>query len=553
MSQLPGKKSQGTSDYHQKGGVVNFLSYEIANDRAPSSRLPLAPYRRHRSNLEKVIKYGTLLIACVALGLFYGFAIALLPVQMYVILALPVAALSLIVVWALPELPIGPTKLLMRLYLIYVCVLVLWPNYLSIQLPGLPWISLRRLVSLLSAVVFVISYSVSRSVRERLSELKKSSPLLLRAVALFATIQFLTLFLSPSIFGAFSSTLDMWLGTTVLFFIAAWALTFDRVRYIFLTTLIVCTGLLCLLGVAEALNKQVLWANYIPSFLQIGDEVIERILTPQLRDGKYRVTTVFTVSLCFAEFLAIVVPFVIHRVTSAKALKAQVAWGFFDLLILVVIGQTQSRLGILGWLIAHASYLTLWAFRRWKRERGDILAPALSLGAACGAFLFFVGMFTVDAIKYRTIGGGSTGHSDDARREQFALLWPKLWANPFGYGTGSSGNVLGFRQPGGLLSVDSYVITVLLDYGVLGFLLFFGMFVYASVKMGRIYWRSEHPISDLALPLFSSMLVIIQIRTVLSQTDNLSFIFTLLAFVASIIWWEQKRLGAEASTTRAAA
>jgi hypothetical protein len=80
----------------------------------------------------------------------------------------------------------------------------------------------------------------------------------------------------------------------------------------------------------------------------------------------------------------------------------------------------------------------------------------------------------VPAIRNRTIGGGSTGFSDQARQVQFDMLWPKLFANPFGYGSGRSGEVLGYRLPGGLLTVDRYVITMLLDYDVIGFLLFAG-------------------------------------------------------------------------------
>src|SRR3546814_19920121 len=58
----------------------------------------------------------------------------------------PVIALGLLVIWALPETDWAPTKTLAWLLIAFLIALPLWPNYLAIALPGMPWITLLRII-----------------------------------------------------------------------------------------------------------------------------------------------------------------------------------------------------------------------------------------------------------------------------------------------------------------------------------------------------------------------------------------------------------------------
>jgi hypothetical protein len=501
--------------------------------RAPAV---LPNYRRPRSRLERIVKHGGFLAACVLLGLIYGFLYTLFPPQLLIYLGLPIVALSIVVIWALPDTNRAPTKLLTRLFFTLLVVLFLWPNYLALQLPGLPWMTLRRLLAFPLLGVFLICYSTSAHFRSELaSSLRSVRPLLLM-VAAFMAVQFLTIFWSDVPAFSLNQVLNFWASSIALLFVTAWVLTRPKAMDRFTTILILLALFLCGLAALEYWNGQVLWAGHIPSFLQVQDPIATKYLEAQVRDAAYRAVTTFSVSLSFAEFLAIVTPFVLHRLLNSREVGPILLWGLADLALLGAIVLTQSRLGIVGWLLAHVLYICIWAFRRWRIQRTDIIAPAISIAYPIGALLFFVGMFTIPAIRNRTIGGGSTGFSDQARADQFALLWPRLFDNPFGYGGGRSGDILGYRLPGGMVTVDSYVITLAIDYGIIGLCLFFGALIYAAAKMFQIAWRSPTGESAIALPLACALTIVIQIRLVLSQPDNIPLFYMLIGMAAVVAW-----------------
>ncbi len=508
---------------------------------AMQSPAVLPNYRRPRSRLGKLVKHGAFFALCIVLGLFYGFFYTLFPPFMLIYLALPIVALSIVVIWALPDSDHAPTRLLTRLFFALLVAMMLWPNYLAIQLPGLPWMTLRRLIAFPMVGILLICVSTSSHFRAELSaSLRSVRPLWVMLLA-FMAVQFVTIFWSASAAYSLNQVMNFWVLSTSCFFAAAWVLTRDRMMSRFVNTLLVLTLILCGVAAAEYLNGQVLWAGHIPSFLQVQDAIVEQYLSAQVRDAQYRVVTTFSVSLSFAEYLAVVAPFVIHRLMNSRALGAILFWGLADLALLAAINSTQSRLGIVGWVTAHVIYICVWAFRRWRSERSDLIAPAVSLVYPTGALLFFIGMFTVPAIRNRTIGGGSSGFSDQSRADQFAMLWPRLLENPFGYGSGRSGDVLGYRLPGGMLTVDSYIITLVLDYGIIGLALFAALLIYATAKMLQIAWRNPTGELSIALPLGCALAVIIQIRLVLSQPDNISLIFMMLGMAAAVAWLARKQ------------
>lgn len=506
----------------------------------------LPPFRQARSALRQVTLKTLFLGCCALLGFLYGLVFAVFPPAVMVYLALPVVLLALIVIWALPDFPTGPTRLLGALFFTYTLIIPLWPNYLALTLPGLPWISLRRLTIFPMALIFFICISTSKRFRGSLRGLFDSASMLPGFILALVAIQLLTIPISPTPSGSLNIVLDSVFGAIIPFFVAAWLFQDSGKAFRWQSAMLWSALALCAIGVLEWVNQQVLWAEHIPSFLAVGDEAVQRILEPDFRDGRYRVTTTFTVALAFAEFLAFATPFLLHRLFRSQSVFGLCFWAAADLFLLAIIISTQSRLGMVGWLVAHGFYVCIWAFRRWRFTKGDMLAPALSLMFPVGAFLFFIGMFTVDAIKYRTIGGGSTGLSDDAREQQFDLFWPKLLENPIGYGAGQSGIRLGFRTPEGLYTVDSYFISVGIDYGVVGLIAFFGSIGFAIYALTRIAFDRTFETEDDPLPLATMLLVAVVIRSVLSQTDNLPLIFIALGMAAAFLVRERARAsGAE--------
>jgi hypothetical protein len=495
----------------------------------------LPPYRQSQPPLRRAAVKTLFLCFCAGLGFFDGFVFAVFPPAIMIYLALPVLLLALIVIWALPDFPTGPTRLLGLMFFAYSVIIPLWPNYLALSLPGLPWISFRRLLIFPMALVFFIGLSTSPPLRAAIREAFLRAKVLPVLVLVFAAMQLITIGISKSPFGSLNIVLDSMFGAIIPFFIGLWLFQDSGRAYRWQAAIVWAALALCVIGALEWANQGVLWANHIPSFLAVGDEAVQRILEPDFRDGRYRVTTTYSVSLAFAEFLAFATPFVIHRIFRARCIPKLVLWAAMDLLLLLVIVSTQARLGIVGWLAAHIFYFGIWSFRRWRFTKGDMISPALSLMYPAGAILFLISLFTVDAVKFRVLGGGSTRFSDDARREQFELFWPELFGNPIGHGAGQSGVELGFTTPDGLITVDSYFITVGIDYGVVGLIAFFGGLLFAIYQLGRVAFDRPYDSEDDPLPVATMLVVALLIRSVLSQADNLALINITLGMAAAVL------------------
>lgn len=512
--------------------------------QGPAPVLP--PFTREPPPLTRLMRRTIFIALCVFLGIFYGFSMAVFPPFFLIYLGIPILLLAVVVIWALPDQGRAPVGLLRAMLTVYVVGVVLWPIYLSIALPGLPWISLRRLVAFPMMFVFLICLSISGDFRRRMAEVVRASGFLGKAVILFVCVQYATLVISPYLAASINYLINYTFLCSGVFFLSAWAFSQDGAPERLVRLLVGSAAVLVVIAALEWRMEQIIWANHIPWFFQIDDPNVRQMLSSEFREGVYRVTGPFTTSLSLAEYMAIASVFVLHFMLNAKSWSGRIVWGAFAFAILLVIFSTRARLGIAGWFAGHAFYAVIWSYRRWVRNKDDIIGPALAIATPIFAAIFLVAMFTVDAVRFRTIGGGSTGLSDDARRQQFDLAWPKLLQNPFGYGPANSGDVIGFRTPGGQVTVDSYVLTIMIEYGVAGLFLFFGMLIYSVYKGGRLAVASDSRDGGLVLPLAAALLVYGTVKLVLSQEDTIPLGYVMLGAMAALIWRAKKDAEAKA-------
>src|SRR3546814_18435708 len=108
---------------------------EFASTKAAPPRGAIAPYRR--LDIEKGVRI--VLPVLVIAGLGYGFGFSLLAPSIVMPFLVPVIALGLLVIWALPATDWAPTKNIAWLMIAFLIALPLWPTYLAIALLGVPW------------------------------------------------------------------------------------------------------------------------------------------------------------------------------------------------------------------------------------------------------------------------------------------------------------------------------------------------------------------------------------------------------------------------------
>lgn len=496
---------------------------------------PILPFYRPRrmNRWAKLAVYVGLAVVCFAYGFGYGRFAPFLMVPF----AIPLAILAMLVVWALPSGDYAPTKALQPLYLAFFAALFVWPNYLAIALPGLPWITLLRLTGMPLLFVMLVCLSVSAQFRKHLADVFGYDPWISRMMVAFFVLVTLSVGYSVAIGPSASRYIVAVTNWFCIFFVSLILFTRPGFARRWMWTFIAMATVVCVVGAYESRIHHVVWSNHIPSILKIEDEAVLRALSGLSRaaTGKYRVQGTYGTPLGLAEFLGLVAPFAVHLILTSRTNGPRIFAGAYLLLALYVVLETDSRLGLISSLLSMLLYLLFWALLQWRRNKGSIIAPAIVLSYPA---IFCVGVaatFFIGRLRAKVWGNGAQTSSDQSRVEQWNIGIPKILKHPWGHGLGQSGNVLGYVGPDGIQTIDSYFLSILLEYGIIGFILYYGMFARGAWVGARTIVRGN--LDDelaLLLPLSICLIDFIVIKAVFSQDDNHPLAFMILAAVVAL-------------------
>src|SRR3546814_4776627 len=196
-------------------------------------------------------------------------------------------SLGLLFIWALPETDWAPTKTLAWLLIAFLIALPLWPNYLAIALPGMPWITLLRIIGAPMILLLLIALSVSAEFRRGLcASLDATAPVWKMLVAL-VIIQFLSLASTVIQGGSLGESLEAFsvaqINWTAVFFLSAYVfLTPGRARFM-TAALLMTTVLLTLVAVQEWRHGVVPWVGSEEQTSELQDPVVQRVLEGSAR------------------------------------------------------------------------------------------------------------------------------------------------------------------------------------------------------------------------------------------------------------------------------
>ncbi|MBB3892065.1 hypothetical protein GGQ61_002793 [Phenylobacterium haematophilum] len=505
------------------------------NDGRSSRPIILRPYTRPGPGR---LVQAAFLLAFMGFCLFFGFFYGLTTPYLIKQLVIPVILLALLTVWALPDTRTAPTGMLYGLSFAFIIVLFLWPNYLAVALPGLPWITLMRLVGAPLALVLAISYSMSPDFRAQMKEALNATPLVYKLLAGFVLIQVVTIAFSDEKDQSIQRVINAQLTWTSIYFTSAFVFLKPGRVHRWAVILWVVTVVVCLMGLFEFKISRPSWGAFVPSFLKVEDESVIRTLTGSMRSatGQYRVQSTFTTPLGLAEFLALTAPFVLHFVMFGKRLVTRIAAGVTMPVMLYVVIITDSRLGMVGFLLSFMLYLLLWSWLRWRADKTSLLAPAIVLAYPVIFALFIAATMFVGRLRNMVWGGGDTAASTASRGAQYDMGIPMILKAPWGHGAGTGGSTLGFVSPAGITTIDTYYLAVGLEYGVIGFFVYYGMLVISTYYAAKYAVRSPTGELSYFMPAAIALVNFIVIKSVFSQQDNHPLIFMLMGIVTAMVY-----------------
>ena len=479
--------------------------------------------------LRVVVPIVAWAVASIALGVLLGFsAVILPPMGAFAI----VGAAGLVLLWVMPDVPLVSPGLIRKAFFAMLIVFLIVPYYYTVQFAGLPWISVRR-VALFSLIVpFVVAVAASSDVRRRIME--RAVPTLPIFICAFGFLTMAALSIPTSIepSDSFAQLIDLIL-TCYVPLLAVIYIIKDKNDIIFILKIICfCALFVTAAGLQEKIVQRNFFVQIFPSgmlssLISANPSLAELLPGPQhYRDGSYRSQSVFVTPLSFAEFEIIVIPiglfFAVHR---EKLFEKVLGWavvvsGFIGIYCSV------SRGGWLGVLVSLPVFVAMWSISRARHTKGS-LAPAIGgviglIGFLCVIVLINASHTTHDMV----MGGAAQDNSTQARYDQWAAGMPHIISNPItGHGFAMGGGIFGSE------TIDSYALSLVIETGIPGLLFFTGMCLLPIWYGLRNYLSDMSESSALGGALACSFIAFTSDRLVLSQKENHTLFYCLLAIV----------------------
>lgn len=491
--------------------------------------LILQPYERRRppGPVRRVVAG----MGLVFLAAFYGLMCTILPMQLIIIPLVPIVAMAGLSLWLLPDTGGVRYDTIATGMLWFIGLNAMWPNYVAVNAPGLPIITPTRVALFVTLLVIAFNFATSHEMRSQVIKANNSLPMVRRMFWLFWLTTVISLPFSDNVFFSLTKFMNNQVYWTIPFVITAWLASREGFTLRVARTLTVAVLVVALLSLTEVRTQTPIWIPHMPSFLRIDPALLEQMATGNARVGTsdYRLRGIFTGALYYAEYLSVMFPFVFHALCRQRTLHGALLLAAGTVLMAVVMYMTGSRSAMLALLLTPLSYTLLVA---WRVRRQN---PS-SIGASLGVFSYPLAAVSLalTVIFWRrlhvlVIGGGQHASSTGARETQWAMGWPKIGSNPIGHGAGRSGDTLGYFNPGSdTPTVDSFYLTTLLDYGVLGlvfFLLLFGTILWYGFRLHNEARTEEQKVMA---PILVSLFNFIVIKSVASTETNLPFIFIMM-------------------------
>lgn len=481
----------------------------------------------------------------VLLAMICGYALALFGTFGWFIPAIPVVILAALALWIAPDLNTNLDRAIQRWYFIFLALLLIWPNYLALNVPGMPWISFQRIAMAILATITVTGIGTSARLRGEFYDVLTSHKVLLRFFLAWVVIE--TLMLPVGKFLGWSIWLRHAMMWYFMFIVSAWVIIKPDVPQKFVKLCIFSSALTGAVVIPEYMQSKPLWADHIPSFLAIDPTILESLQFGRVRLDEYRSRAIFTNSLLYAEYLGMLIPFTLLSISWKNSWWRKLL-AIALLMLLITAGTlTQARSAMVAMVASIPAFLGIWVWRYYRDPKlnRDIKAPAMVMAFPAMAAVGLTAILTVTRIRMRVLGGGQHAASDQAREHQWDMAIPQIIKNPLGYGVGSIRERVPYTNLAGQFTIDSYPINLLIEQGVPGFIAFVGMLMTAAVMGIRIYLNSNGRDEDVAGAAAVSIIVFMVIRLAVSSESGQGLAFGLCGLILGLWYRQQQRFKAD--------
>ena len=511
------------------------LSTRAAIDRKSARILP------EYNNLNHRPWWKAAAIVFLALGLFLtvytGFLVAIGGTLAFRFVGVPIAVMAGLGLWLLPDVDKSDVAPFYKLVSAYMFMMVAWPSYVAIAIPGLPWVTPSRLILGVLLISMLTHFPQIAESRRKVIDLLGYDRTAFRLFMLYLIMNAVVLPFAKSPSDVLSYAVMQGVLDLSSMVAAAWAFTdLTKIRRLIRLLVLGCI-LTMVITLLENYLQRPPWFGFIPSFMKVDSGLLETYMSPQARvgDGRYRIRATFGVVLYYSQYLGIMLPPLLYEMWKMKGMKRLAAIALIPL-ILQTIWFCNARTATIALFIALFGFAGLVMLRTlFFRSHGDALKPGIM---AAMVLLGAAGLAGAIASSHRlqmyTIGGQQHAGSNEVRDQQWAGAWRAIAKNPIGVGMGTSLPEVGRVSPNGIAIVDSFYINLLVGLGPLGFIGFMGCIARVAWLGFMTFLRAEDELEEWGGVLALGLLNYIIAAYVISYADNHYLVFTLMAAILAL-------------------
>lgn len=413
---------------------------------------------------------------------------------------------------------------LMMLVTVWIIFHACTPTYISFKISYLPDISPYRLAEWLIVATVFYRWASSRHFRilfyQRVIDV---SPMLGLLLAMLGWSLICSVSGESPLFSIVYVS-KTWIFSTLFFvlFLVAVRTKEDIERIIFVALLAALFA--TAIGMAEWFYKDNLFRSLFPSDPdRMAD--LEWIVSERFRDGVYRVSSLFKHPLVYGEYLAMTLPFCLYFLTNAK--QSIVRYCAILGLIFIPIGiyVSHTRSSIIASVAGVIVYMIALAIGRSKVKSGRILVVMVAAIAACALMIMML-FLTKDMLQGRTQGERGSSNARVIMFDRGITLIKE--APVFGYGPGTGASKIGKLSSTSGITIDNYFLSVALETGVPGLILYICILI---VPFGKLFQVTTRDRAGLIAAILGSIAVYAIIRSVLSLTYNQNYWLLLMSLL----------------------
>lgn len=420
---------------------------------------------------------------------------------------------------------IFPNKLLYFSLAALIFFSIVWPRYVFLTIDGLPKVNPFNLSHLMGflLVTFVLLLTPEFSRRYRFY--------IANNALIFYGVLFLLIWqLVSSIKSTYYPlTLSGYFSVLVLytfFFIGMAFSTIDDAPSKFFKLLIASCAIVTSLGLLELIIQKNLFAKFI-TYDSGGYEsiLVQSITSEKLRAGSYRVQSVFTHPILLAQYLVAVIPVVFGLTIVAKSWSKRLFYLILISSALVVLYKTGSRSGIFSLAVTTLYFFGMLWLRAllWGRKSKLVAVFILPILLFSIPVVYF-GL--TELVTGRSVEEYQSSHyrlqmlnnATQALRDDWLL----------GFGNGTALIKAGIKSSSGLVSIDSYYLTLAVEGGYLAAGVFIGIFLYMFIRNSIFSLKQSSQAGFELLLVNTSMLGLFMVFSILSTMHNLSLYWILM-------------------------